>query len=158
MPPFGHVEWRVRYAPGAIEARGYRNGKLITTCRRETTGAAAGISLRADRNVIRADGEDVRVVTVEIIDAQGRVVPTADNDVRFSIRGPARLIGVGNGNPSSHENDKGESRRAFNGLCMAIVQATRDAGSIQVEATSPGLKNGVVNFEAIPAVARAFVA
>ena len=52
----------------------------------------------------------------------------------------ARIIGVGNGDPSSHEPDKADQRTAFNGLCMAIVQAGRQAGEIRVEASSPGLE------------------
>ncbi|HSW58878.1 MAG TPA: alpha-L-fucosidase, partial [Dehalococcoidales bacterium] len=86
-------------------ARGYKNGKEITTCRVETAGGPAAITLAPFRNTLKADGEDAAIITVEIQDAQGRRVPTADNDITFSIEGPARIIGVGNGNPSSHEPD-----------------------------------------------------
>ena len=79
-------------------------------------------------------------MTVEIADAQGRMVPTADNQVTFRLSGPGAIIGVGNGDPSSHEPDKANSRRAFNGLCMAIVQAAKTPGEIWLEATSPGLQ------------------
>jgi beta-galactosidase len=135
----GHAQWKVNYAPGVLEARGYRDGKLILTAQRETTGAATGIVLEPDRESLHADGRDLSVVTVRIVDDQERIVPDADHEVSFAVRGPAALIGVGNGDPVSHEPDKAERRRAFNGLCMALVQTQRSSGEIVVEASSPGL-------------------
>jgi beta-galactosidase len=76
---------------------------------------------------------------VEVVDAKGRTVPTASNEISFEVAG-GRLIGVGNGDPSCHESDKGTKRSAFNGLCMAIVQATKQSGQITVTASADGLK------------------
>jgi beta-galactosidase len=135
----GHAQWRVRYEPGVLEARGYLEGKLIRKTQRETAGAAAGIVLAPDRGSLRADGMDLSVIEVRVVDQQGRTVPTADHEVSFSLGGPAALIGVGNGNPVSLEPDKADRRRAFNGLCMALVQSQRRSGEISVEATCPGL-------------------
>ncbi len=141
-----HLAWKVPYAPGAIEARGTKAGQPPLVVRRETTGAATGIQLVPDRPRLSANGEDVSVVEVRIVDGNGRVVPTADHDVTFTVSGAGRFIGIGNGDPSSHEVDRVPpgaeapwKRRAFNGLCMALVQATRQAGEIHVEASSPGL-------------------
>jgi len=136
--------WKVKYAPGTIEARGFKSGAQVLAYRRETTGAAARVVLQPDRGRIDANGEDVSMVTVEIQDGQGRVVPVADNEVVFQISGPGKLIGVCNGNPSSHEPDRAERRRAFQGLCMAIVQAERQAGEIRLEASSAGLAGASV--------------
>ncbi len=77
---------------------------------------------------------------VEVQDAAGRVVPVADNEVRFQVKGAGALIGVGNGDPTSHESDIGSARKAFSGFCMAIVQSTKQAGQITIEASSPGLQ------------------
>jgi len=98
------------------------------------------VALKPDRSQIDANGEDLSMVAVEIQDRQGRVAPIANNEVVFKVSGAGRLIGVCNGNPSSHEPDKADRRTAFNGLCMAIVQAGRQAGEIRVEASSPGLE------------------
>jgi beta-galactosidase len=139
MKKDSHLAWNVKYAPGAIEARGYKNGAEVLTVKRETTGAAAKLVMKADRKEVSGDGEDVAMFAVEVHDEQGRVVPVADNEVSFRISGEGKLIGVGNGDPTCHESDKGTSRWAFCGLCMAIVQSTKTAGNITVEATSPGL-------------------
>jgi beta-galactosidase len=149
-----HVEWKVKYAPGAIEARASKSGAVTLTEKRETTGAAAKIVAIADRATINADGQDVAVVNVSIVDAQGREHPIADNKIAFAIEGPGAVIGVGNGDQSSHEADKPASataaeRSAFNGLCMAIVQTKRgEAGAITVKVSSAGLEPATVTITA----------
>jgi len=148
MTKDSHLAWIVKYAPGTIEARGYKDGKLVLTSKRETTGPAARLVMKVDREEISADGEDVRMFAVEVHDAQGRVVPVAETEVTFRVSGEGKLTGVGNGDPTSHESDKGTSRRAFSGLCMAIVQSTKTAGNITVEATSPGLASATVTVAA----------
>ena len=146
-----HVEWKVKYAPGVLAARGSKDGKVVLVDKRETTGAPAKLALRPDRRKIDADGEDVSVIGVEVQDAQGRVVPTASNEVRFKINGAARLIGVGNGDPSCHEPDKNDRRSAFNGLCVAVLQAPKQADEIRVEASADGLTSASVVIEAAAA-------
>jgi beta-galactosidase len=143
VTPLHHLEWKVRYTPGTLVAKGLRKGATIES-RRETTGAPAAIRLTADRTALSADNADLAVVTVEVVDAQGRVVPTAGNTVAFTLTGPAKLIGVGNGDPSCHEPDKADRRSAFNGLAQAIVQTTRSSGEIELKAESPGLKCGTM--------------
>lgn len=149
-----HLNWKVKYAPGVIEARGYRNGKVVMTTKRETTGEPAKILLRPDRAKIHADGEDVSVIEVHVVDAQGRLAPMASNEVSFAISGPAKIIGVGNGNPTSHEPDKADHRRAYNGLCAAIVQSTKQPGTVTVQASSPGLETASITLECSPATPR----
>jgi beta-galactosidase len=138
VPYLGHVEWKVRYEPGAIEARGTKNGKVVLTEKRETTGPTASIRLTTDRAQIDADGKDVAVLKVEALDNQGRLVPTADNLVAFRVSGPGNLIGVGNGDPNCQESNKGSKRSLFNGLAQAIVQSSKTAGDIEVEAAATG--------------------
>lgn len=134
-----HLAWDVVYAPGVLEARGYKGGKLAMTERRETTGGARSLALVADRSDLRADGEDTALVRVEIRDAQNRLVPITDNLVDFELSGPARLIGVGNGDPTDQAPDKASSRKAFGGLALAILQTTQAAGAITLTARSYGL-------------------
>ena len=95
--------------------------------------------LTLDRARLAADGEDIAIVHVQMVDSAGRLVPTADAEVAFRLTGRGRILGVGNGDPSSHEPDKADTRRAFNGLCMALVQSTKEPGEIRIDATSPGV-------------------
>jgi len=105
LAPFSETKWKVKYAPGALAARAFRGGAVVAETRVETTGAPAAVRVTADRAELRADGEDVAVVTVAVVDGQGRVVPTAGVPVAFTLAGPGRVIGVGNGDPTSHEPD-----------------------------------------------------
>jgi beta-galactosidase len=139
-----HLTWTVQYQPGTLKAVGFKDGKAVATCEVTTTGEPAAVELSVDRDVIAADRRDVAHFTVKVLDAQGRVVPTADNMVAFEIQGEGKIIGVDGGNPVSHEDYKGKSIKAFNGMCLAIVQSTATAGRIQVTATSPGLKSSSV--------------
>jgi beta-galactosidase len=134
VPRLGHVEWKVRYEPGSIEARASKDGKVILTEKRETTGAPSQIRLTANRKEINADGEDVVVIKVEAFDTEGRFVPTASNRLAFNISGAGKLIGVGNGDPNCQESDKEPRRSLFNGLAQVIVQSTKRAGEIHIEA------------------------
>jgi beta-galactosidase len=138
VPLLGHVEWKVRYEPGSIEARASKRGKVILTEKRDTTGGPAQIRLTADRTEIDANGEDVAMIKVEVLDKEGRLVPTADDHIKFEISGAGRLIGVGNGDPNCQESDKQPKRSVFNGLAQVVLQSTRRPGEIHIEAAKDG--------------------
>ncbi len=142
--PYKKLIWDLIYQPGKLEARGYNKGKLATEDIVETTIAPSQIALNSDCDTLKADGCDVAVIRVAIKDEKERVVPTADNLVKFSIEGPGKIIGTGNGNPSSHEPDKASQRMAFNGYCLIVVQANKKAGKISLKASSETLKSDEV--------------
>jgi beta-galactosidase len=142
--PFTKLEWELVYKPGKLEARGYNKGRNVAKDIVETTSAPAQIIINSDCSTLKADGCDVAVIRVAIKDARGRVVPVADNLVKFSIEGPGRIIGTGNGNPSSHEPDIATQRMAFNGYCLVLVQTEKQAGEIRLKATSDQLKDAEV--------------
>ncbi len=106
MPHNGHLEWLVKYQPGVLTARGYKDGAVILEDTVHAAGAAKSIRLLSDRNDLRGDGEDVSAISVEVVDQHGKIVSDDGSTVRFSVDGPGRIIGVGNGDPSSHEPDK----------------------------------------------------
>lgn len=138
VPRLGHVQWKVKYQPGAIEARASKDGKIVLTEKRETTGPTVAVRLTADRTEIDADGEDVAVLKVEALDKEGRPVPTANNLISFKIAGEGTVIGVGNGDPNCLESDKEPKRSLFNGLAQVIVQSTKRPGEIRIEAVKEG--------------------
>jgi beta-galactosidase len=106
MPHNGHLEWMAKYQPGVLAARGYKADKQVAECRIDSAGEAAAIMLIPDRNGIKADGEDVSVITVQVTDHHGVLVPNGSSTISFSLEGPGKIIGVGNGDPSSHESDR----------------------------------------------------
>ncbi|HQF48061.1 MAG TPA: beta-galactosidase GalA [Flavobacterium alvei] len=106
MQKDSHLEWNVSYSPGTLEAIGYKNGKKIITDVVKTTGAAAILNLESNKNSLEASKNDIALITVSAKDKSGLHVPIADNEVSFTISGPAKIIGVGNGNPTSLEADK----------------------------------------------------
>ena len=102
----GHLKWNVKYAPGTLLAKGFKAGREIVTEKVETTGAPASIRLLPDRVDLRADGEDLSVVRVEVLDAEGRIVPTADSPLMFNLQGSGHLLGVCNGDPDDRELER----------------------------------------------------
>ncbi len=144
-----HLTWDVPYEPGTLKAVGMKGGKTAIEVEIATTGEPATISLSVDRDTIRSDRRDVAHVTVKVLDAQGRLHPEADNEIAFEIQGEGRLIGVDNGNMAEMAADfKGKMRKAFHGMCLAMVQSAGGAGTIRVTATSPGLKAATVTIAA----------
>jgi beta-galactosidase len=157
MPRNSHLEWKVKYEPGYIELRGYNSGWLVATDRKETTGKAVAIRLKPDREKIKADNHDVSQVTVEIIDKKGRMVPTANNEITFSVNDNGKVIGACNGDPACHVPESQTIYPAFNGLLMVYVQSGFEAGEITLKAEAQGLKKAEVTIEAEACEVKPFV-
>ncbi len=140
-----HLMWRVAYEPGTLKAVGRKNGKVILTREIHTAGKPAKILLSADRDTISADGRDLSFVTVKVVDSKGNLIPRADNLIRFHLSGDAFIAGVGNGNETDHEPFKADYRKAYNGMCLAILQSNGKPGRITLKATAKGLKSATVH-------------
>lgn len=134
-----HSSWRVTYHPGAVSIVSRKDGKEVARQEIKTASAPAAIRLTPDRSVITADGKDLCYVTAEIVDKDGNVCPTADNEITFTVNGAGTNVGVDNGSPISLERFKADHRKAFNGKALLIVQNDGNTGDITIEATSPGL-------------------
>ena len=134
-----HSSWRVTYHPGAVSIVSRKDGKEVARQEIKTASAPAAIRLTPDRSVITADGKDLCYVTAEIVDKDGNVCPTADNEITFTVNGAGANVGVDNGSPISLERFKADHRKAFNGKALLIVQNDGNTGDITIEATSPGL-------------------
>jgi beta-galactosidase len=148
MPRNSHLRWAVNYAPGTLEAIAWKKGKKISA-RVETTGDPFEVVVTPYKTTMLADGSEATVVNISATDQQGREVPDANNLISFHIRGDLHIIGVGNGDPSSHEADKPDpdadsvaQRHLFNGHCQVILQSGVLAGMTHFEATSEGLHPG----------------
>lgn len=157
MEKNGHLSWTTTYKPGMLKAVGYdAKGKKMLTETVATTDTPAQLRLTANRTAIKADGRDVSVLKVEVLDKKGRVVPTACNNVRINLTGPGRIIGVGNGDPAFHgaqrpaDGVEGRSFEVptFNGLAQIIVQTDEQEGTIDVSVAADGLTNAECTLEA----------
>ena len=149
-----HLQWSVPYRAGTLEAIGIKNGRKIVS-RIETTEAAYQVVLTPDRTAITANGHDALVINVAVKDKKGREVPDADNLIQFSLRGNAKILGVGNGDPSSHEPDQcadgNYHRRLFNGKCQLIIESGTRTGNLLVEASSEGLQKASIGIQCVAA-------
>jgi len=142
------AEWMVPYAPGKLEAIGYQKGKEVSHFAVETTGAPVRLNLKTYKPVLLNDGQDATPVTVEAFDSQGRHVPTANVPVNFTINTSGTIIGLGNGNPNSHEAEKGAKQSLFNGLAQVILQSVKNAdGPVILTAESEGLKSASLKID-----------
>ena len=142
MPRNSHLEWSVAYQPGILKAVAVTKGRRYSS-QVQTTGQPATIKLISSKKVLLADGRDAVVVNVSVVDKNGLIVPDAANLITFSIKGTAKIIGVGNGDPSSHEPDQyldgNWQRSLFNGHCQLILQAGTDPGKVIIRAASVGI-------------------
>jgi beta-galactosidase len=120
-----HLVWKVSFEPGTIKAVSRKVGKVILEKEIRTAGNATQLVATADRSEISADGEDLSFITVDVVDENGIIVPDAKNQIQFEISGNARIVGVDNGDPTSHESLKGSTIKAFHGKCLVVVQAAK---------------------------------
>jgi beta-galactosidase len=135
-----HLSWRVPFVAGKLKAVSKGKGKDILTKEIMTAGKPAKIILSADRKSIKADGFDLSFITVKVTDIQGNLVPYADHMINFGVTGNGSIIGVDNGSQTSLESFKANHRKVFNGLCLAVIQATDKPGIISIKAESEGLE------------------
>ena len=156
MPKNGHLEWKVVYQPGHVKAVGYKDGKKAVVTKVETTGEATAVVLSADRTSIAADNQDVAVCRVELQDKKGRFVPTACRDLKITVNGPVRILGVGNGDPAYQATERpvdSEARtygvKTFNGLAQILLQATHESGTATLTVEGEGLKTMVLPVEVV---------
>ena len=152
MPKNGHLKWRAVYQPGRVVAYGYKNGKRIMTQTIETTKPAYQTVLNADRTELTADGRDVAVITVEVQDKKGRVVPDACPVLTFTLEGEGRILGAGNGDPMfpgqdhpSDANCREFTIPAFNGLAQVLIQSPPTPSALVLRCQGNGLKTGSIN-------------
>ena len=153
MPRNSHLKWTINYEPGSVEAVAVRNGKRFSK-KIETTGLPVEVVVTPYKTTMLADGRDATVINISVLDREGREVPNADNLIHFTLEGDGKIIGVGNGDPSSHEPDKWPDgswqRRLFNGRCQVIVQSGYRPGMIKFTAKATGLWSGGTDIQTIP--------
>jgi beta-galactosidase len=152
----GPRDYRLRwddvvYQPGVLHAVVWKDGKPWAEDTVQTTGKPARLTLSADRTTLHADGADLAFVTVKVADKEGRMVPRASDRVSFSLSGPGEIVATDNGDATSLEPFQSTSRKAFNGMALAIVRTRPgQAGKLVLTASAPGLGSTKVALESAP--------
>lgn len=144
-----NVMWQVNFEPGVLKAVSRKNGEVVLERKIQTAGKPAKIEILVDRETIKADGNDLSFITVKIIDENGNLIPDTDNLVEFDVQGEGFIAGVDNGYQASVESFKVNKRKAFNGMCLMIVQSTQNSGEIIVTATSEGIETNTIKLKSI---------
>lgn len=148
-------EYRLRwddvvYEPGTVEVVAYKNGKKWATDLTKTAQPANGLTALPDRADIQADGLDLSFVTVRIVDANGALVPRADNRIEFEVEGPGEIVATDNGDPTSFESFQATGRKAFGGLCLVVIRGKpNQPGKITLTASSGGLERTVTTINSV---------
>jgi beta-galactosidase len=141
--------WNVPYQAGELKAVGYTGKKQVNTAIIRTAAEPAQIKMSADRNVIKADGQDLSYVTVELVDDNGIRNPKAENPVKFEIEGQGKIIGTGNANPVSLESYTAPERKAWQGRCLVVIKSDHVEGKMILRASSPGLTPATIVISSI---------
>lgn len=132
--------WQVPYQSGTLKAVGYKGKKQVNVSELKTAGDPAAFKMAPDRSEIKADGQDLSYITVELTDINGIRNPKAENLVSFEIEGPGTIVAVGNSNPVSLESYQLPERKAWHGRCLLVVKSDTKEGKIILRASSPGLE------------------
>ena len=122
------AQFELTYEPGILEAVSYKNGTEVSRDRVETAGEAAGVRISLEKSELCADGQALAYAGIEVVDAQGRLVPDAEIKMSASVEGAATLQGFGSGNPCTEENYTSGSFTSYKGRLTAIVRAGYEQG------------------------------
>jgi beta-galactosidase len=136
------------YSAGELKAVGYRAGAKVAEQSLLTSGPAQTLRLVADRDTIWAHPNDLAYITVEALDAEGRVVPTADHVAYFTVSGPGHIAALGSSDPQHTEAYRGNRHRLFRGRCLVIVRPDEQAGDIHLRAQADGLATAEITIGA----------
>ena len=134
----------MNFEQGTIKAVGLSNGGVVAEYELRTAGKPAKIILVADKNSVLNNWDDVAFVTVSVTDENGTLVPDASDLITFKTEGAGVLAAVDSADINSHEAYQGTTRRAFQGLCFAMLKANAGTGKITLTATAPDLKGGSI--------------
>ena len=145
----------VPYAPGTLKAVGLRGDRVVAESILSTAGATARLRLSPDRPIVHADGQDLSFITVEAVDAEGRVQPNSDQEVQFAVSGPGSIAAVANADGRDSDSYQGTRRKLYQGRALVVIRTSKKGGPIQLSAKAEGLSDAAVTIQAKPSVAHA---
>ena len=142
--------WDVPFEAGTLAAVARQGGKDVASHEMQTAGPPKWLRLTPDRTALRADGQDLAHITVEVVDERGVVVPDAAQLVTFKVTGAGTNAGVDNGDPASDELFQADTRSVFQGRALLVVRSKRQPGEMTVKATAEGLEAAMLKINSTP--------
>lgn len=138
---YDRLKWMdVRYEPGTLKAVAYKKGEKWAEETVETTGKPARIQVTPEKDALKADGSDLSFIRVTIVDAKGRMVPRANNHLKFSVSGPAEIIATDNGDATDLTSFQSLERKAYNGMALVVLRgAYQGTGKVVLTVEAKGL-------------------
>ena len=131
----------IKYEPGEVKVVAYdSNGYAAMEKTIKTTGKPHHLVASVNHNTLKADGEDLAYITVQVADKDGNIVPTDNRLVKFKVTGAGKFRATANGDPTCLYSFQGEEMPLFSGALTAIVQAANESGTIEFTATAKGVK------------------
>jgi beta-galactosidase len=141
----------VAFEVGTIKAVAKNGDKIVATDEMRTAGKPAKIALSVERDKLAPTFDDVSFITVTVVDDKGIACPYADDLISFKVDGPGRVAATDNGDSTAHESYQAPQRKLFNGRCVVVIKATGSSGKIAIDASAPGLVDGLASIEAVAA-------
>lgn len=138
----GMIRWQVSFEPGELIAEGLIDGKVVSTFALRTAGKAQRIELVSDRTSLLADRKDICHVEFRVVDANGILVPDANHQIQFELKGPAKVLAIGNADTQGSAAYNDMTHNCYRGRGLAIIRTTRNAGLIRLSASCEGLQAG----------------
>jgi beta-galactosidase len=139
----------VPYSPGTLRAVGLQEGREVETFTLTTAGKPAKVRLTADRSTLKADGQDLAFVSVEVLDAAGLVVPHANESITYTLTGPGSLAGIGSADLTTTESYRANPRKVFRGRALVVIRTSGATGDLTLTATAAGLGPATLNLSTI---------
>ncbi|CAN5568400.1 hypothetical protein BH10ACI2_BH10ACI2_13800 [soil metagenome] len=137
--------WKVNFEAGTLKGVGKNGGKVVAEYQMKTAGKPAKVILATDKNNLANDWNDVAFVSATVVDANGVMVPSANDMISFETSGAGILAAVDSADNSDHDPFQAKQRRAFQGTCFAMIKANRSTGLITVTASASGLVGTKLN-------------
>lgn len=144
--------WQAKYERGEVTAVGYDSmGREVCRETKKSFSDPEKIVLESSRRTISANGADMAFIEVSAVDKDGNTVENARSRINVEVSGPARLMGLDNGDSTDYEEYKTNSRRLFGGRLVIMLASTFEPGDVKVRVTSPGLEDSEISLKSTAA-------
>lgn len=140
---YGHGEWEVKYEPGTLRVEAIKDGIVVCSEEKITTGRAINLNLKLDNKIEKANGKDIAILTCYCTDKEGREVPDATPYVDFNSNSFGTIVGTGSDN-TDHNPVYKTCRKMYAGRITVAVKVGKEAGDLKVYAHADGLKSGMI--------------